>query len=86
MVSSIKEKIQEAQTRTQKAAEESRHAQESAARAEESRVAAEKVKRNILLAAEQLEHIVEIVSSASKQLSAQYRVSNSHIISHVIKA
>ncbi|NDV25243.1 methyl-accepting chemotaxis protein [Desulfovibrio sp. JC010] len=72
MVSSLKENIAEAQEQTRLAAEETEKAQEAMAEAEEARKQAENAKREgMLQAARELEDVVEIISAASEELSAQ---------------
>ncbi|MFW5488792.1 MAG: methyl-accepting chemotaxis protein [Desulfovibrio sp.] len=76
MVASLKSKIQEAENNSRRAAEETEKAHEAMKLAEEARKEAEHAKREgMLLAAEQLQDIVEIISSASENLSTQIETS-----------
>ncbi len=77
MVKNLEDNIAEANRQTELAKEESDKAQEATARAEEAQKRAEQAKRDGMLhAAEQLEGIVSVVSSASEQLSAQIEQSS----------
>jgi len=77
MVATLKEKIGLANEQTRLAAEETRRAQEATAQAEEARRQAEQAKREgMLQAAGQLQGIVEIISAASEELSAQIEQSS----------
>ncbi len=72
MVSSLKEKINEANQQTAQAQKMGEEAKAAMKAAQEAQEAAERAKREGMLdAAHQLEGIVEVVSSASTQLSAQ---------------
>ncbi|MHC1712167.1 MAG: methyl-accepting chemotaxis protein [Solidesulfovibrio sp.] len=77
MVGSLKGKIAEADEKTRIANEESTRAATATQEAEEARKAAEMAKtEGMLQAAAQLEGVVEIVTSASEQLSAQIEQSS----------
>jgi methyl-accepting chemotaxis protein len=72
MVSAMKGKISEADQKSAEAAEEARRAKLATDEAREAKAKAESAKaEGMLHAAEQLEGVVEIVSSASGQLSMQ---------------
>ena len=72
MVASLKSKIAEANEKSRHASEESARAAQATSEALEAREAAEHAKRDGMLhAAAQLEGIVEVVTSASEELSAQ---------------
>ncbi|WP_419780691.1 methyl-accepting chemotaxis protein [Maridesulfovibrio sp.] len=72
MVNTLKEKISEAQEQTRLAAEETKRAQQATLEADEARKQAENAKREgMLQAARELEDVVEIISTASEELSAQ---------------
>jgi methyl-accepting chemotaxis protein len=77
MVGSLKGKIAEADEKTRMANEESARAATATQEAEEARKAAEMAKtEGMLHAANKLEGVVEIVTSASEQLSAQIEQSS----------
>jgi len=77
MVDTLKTKIAEADAKTQEAARQSQAAQEATARAEEATRMAERAKaEGMLQAANQLEGVVEVVTSASEELSAQIEQSS----------
>ena len=72
MVGNLKAKIAEADSKSQQAAQQAKAAQEATALAEEATRRAERAKaEGMLQAAQQLEGIVQIVSSASEALSEQ---------------
>ena len=72
MVASLKENIAEAHRNSAEAQKATEEAKEAMARAEEAGRRAENAKREgMLAAAEQLESVVNIISSASSELSAQ---------------
>ena len=72
MVSNLKAKIAEADSKSQQAEQQAKAAQEATALAEEATRRAERAKaEGMLQAAQQLEGIVQIVSSASEALSEQ---------------
>jgi methyl-accepting chemotaxis protein len=77
MVESLKSKIAEADEKSRQAGEESARAARATAEAEEARQAAERARtEGMLQAAAKLEGIVEIVTSASEELSAQIEQSS----------
>ncbi len=77
MVNNLKDKIAEAETKSQDAAKEAETARQATALAEQATKKAEQAKaEGMLQAAQQLESIVEIVTSASQQLSAQIEQSS----------
>lgn len=77
MVTNLKEKINEAQEKTRLAAEETQKAQQATQEAEEARTQAERAKKEGMLhAALELEDVVEIISAASEELSAQIEQSS----------
>jgi len=77
MVQSLKGKIAEADAKTRVANEESARAAKATQEAEEARIAAERAKADgMLQAANKLEDVVEIVTSASEELSAQIEQSS----------
>jgi len=77
MVGSLKGKIAEADAKTQLANEASAQAATATQEAEEARTAAERARaEGMLQAAGKLEGVVEIVTSASEQLSAQIEQSS----------
>lgn len=72
MVNNLKEKISEAQEQTRLAAEETEKAQQAMLEAEELRKEAENARREGMhQAARELEDVVEVISTASEELSAQ---------------
>ena len=72
MVAKLKDKIAESEKQTQLACEETRKAQIATNEATEAKIRAERAQaEGMIAAATQLEQIVEIVSSASEELSAQ---------------
>jgi methyl-accepting chemotaxis protein len=72
MVDKLKEEIALAETKSQQAEQEALAAREAKAMADEATKKAEKAKaEGMFHAATQLEHVVEVVSSASESLSAQ---------------
>ena len=72
MVVMLKSKIDEAEVKSQEAAKEAQAAREATLLADEATQKAERAKaEGMLQAAQQLEGVVEIVTSASEQLSAQ---------------
>jgi len=77
MVSNLKAKITEADSKSQQAEQQAKAAHEATALAEEATRKAERAKaEGMLQAAEQLEGVVQIVSSASEELSAQIEQSS----------
>ena len=77
MVGKLKEMILASEQKTREAEEQSRLAAEATKRAEEARIQAEGAKREgMLQAAAKLEGVVEIISSAAEQLSAQIEQSD----------
>ncbi|MBI5520488.1 MAG: methyl-accepting chemotaxis protein [Desulfovibrio sp.] len=77
MVKTMKGKIAEAEQKTAEAAEQARLAQIATDEANQAKAAAERAKaEGMMLAAQQLEKVVEVVSSASEQLSAQVEQSS----------
>ena len=77
MVRTLKDKISEAQQQTERAGEETRKAHEAMAEAEEARREADRARRQGMLhAAGELQGVVEILSAASEQLSAQIEQSS----------
>lgn len=72
MVTALKDNISEAQAQSEQAIRATEKAKEATARAEEAARRAENAKREGMLdAAAQLEKMVEVISSASSQLTAQ---------------
>ncbi|MFP5238898.1 MAG: methyl-accepting chemotaxis protein [Acidobacteriota bacterium] len=72
MVSTLKEKIGEANQKTEDAASQAQAAREATAAAEEATARAERAKaEGMLQAAVRLEDVAEVISSASEELSAQ---------------
>jgi methyl-accepting chemotaxis protein len=77
MVGSLREMIGTARQKTAKAEEQTALARKATAEAEEAKAEAERAKRaGMLHAAQQLENIVEVVTSASTELSAQIEESS----------
>ena len=77
MVSALKAKIAEAEEKGRLAAVETEKARQAMAEAEEARVRAERAKaEGMLQAADRLSRVVEIVGSASEELSAQIEQSS----------
>ena len=77
MVTTLKNKISEANEKTKEAAQESEKAKLAMSQAEEARKHAERAKaEGMLQAARQLEGVVKVVSSASEELSAQVEQSS----------
>ncbi|NDY56090.1 chemotaxis protein [Desulfovibrio sulfodismutans] len=77
MVATLKAKIAEAQQMGDEARQESEKARIATAEAEEARKQAERAKaEGMLQAAQQLEGVVEVVTSASEELSAQIEQSS----------
>ena len=77
MVATLKSKIAEADQKSLEAKEESGRAQRATAEAEEARKQAERAKaEGMLQAAQRLEGVVQIVSSASDELSSQIEQSS----------
>ncbi|WP_461211066.1 methyl-accepting chemotaxis protein [Desulfocurvus sp. DL9XJH121] len=77
MVGSLKDKIAEADENTRRAHEESLRAAEATREADKAREAAELAKtQGMLQAAEKLEGVVEVLTSASGQLAAQVQQAN----------
>ncbi|MBU1039475.1 MAG: cache domain-containing protein, partial [Proteobacteria bacterium] len=77
MVESLKGKIAEAVQKTSEAAEQARLAQVATGEANEAKAQAERAKaEGMMQAATQLERIVEVISSASEELSAQIEQSS----------
>ena len=77
MVKNLKDKIAEADLKSEEAAKEAQAAREATALADEATKKAEHAKaEGMLQAAQQLESVVEIVTSASEQLSAQIEQSS----------
>ena len=77
MVIMLKSKIEESEAKSQEAAKEAQAAREATLLADEATKKAERAKADgMLQAAQQLESIVEIVTSASEQLSAQIEQSS----------
>lgn len=71
MVKALQKHIENARHESQRAAEQSRAAEEAMRKAEEAGAEAESKTQSMLLAADKLEEVANIVSSASSQLSAQ---------------
>ena len=71
MVASLKERIEEAAHKSEAADAAAREAQEAMRTAEAAGKKAEAGRASILQAAEQLQQVVEVVTSASEELSAQ---------------
>ena len=77
MVASLREMIGTAQQKTSEAEQQTELAHKAMGEAEEAKAAAERAKREGMLhAAQQLENIVEIVTSASAELSSQIEESS----------
>ena len=77
MMDSLKTKIAEADQKTTEAAEQARLAGIATGEANEAKARAERAKaEGMIAAATQLEHVVEIISSASEELSAQIEQSS----------
>ena len=77
MVSNLKAKIAEADSKSQQAEQQAKAAQEATLLAEEATRKAERAKaEGMLQAAQQLEGVVQVVSSASEELSAQIEQSS----------
>lgn len=77
MVATMKSKIAEAETKSAEAAEEGRRAKVAADEANEAKQRAERAKaEGMMAAAQQLEKVVEVISSASEELSAQVEQSS----------
>lgn len=77
MVKTMKDKIAEAEQKTTEAAEQARLAQVATDEANEAKERAERAKaEGMIAAAQQLEKIVEVVGSASEELSAQIEQSS----------
>jgi len=77
MVKTMKAKIAEAEQKTAEAAEEARRAQVAMEEANEAKARAERAKaEGMMQAATQLESVVEIISTASEELSAQVEQSS----------
>ena len=77
MVSNLKAKIAEADSKSQQAEQQAKAAQEATLLAEEATKKAERAKaEGMLQAAQQLEGVVQVVSSASEELSAQIEQSS----------
>ncbi|MGV7004250.1 methyl-accepting chemotaxis protein [Desulfovibrio sp. QI0442] len=77
MVATLKSKIAEADQNSLEAKEESERAQKATVEAEEARKQAERAKaEGMLQAAQQLEGVVQVVSSASEELSTQIEQSS----------
>ena len=77
MVKTMKGKIAEADAKSAEAAEEARHARIATDEATEARARAERAKaEGMIAAATQLEKVVEVISSASEELSAQVEQSS----------
>jgi len=77
MVATLKSKIAEADQKSLEAKEESERAQKATVEAEEARKQAERAKaEGMLQAAQQLEGVVQVVSSASEELSTQIEQSS----------
>ncbi len=71
MANNIRDKIQEAEAKTEEVAKESERVKEAAKQAEEAQKVIQAKQEGMLQAAGQLEEIVSVVSSASEQLSTQ---------------
>ena len=71
MVAMLKSNIDEARQQSEYAQEESAKAQEAMAKAQEASRDAQTKRDSMLVAADKLENVVSVVSSASEQLSAQ---------------
>ncbi|SMP38655.1 Methyl-accepting chemotaxis protein [Desulfonatronum zhilinae] len=72
MVDALKEKIAEAEAKTAEAAQEAERARQATSEAEAARAQAERAKKEgMIQAAAKIEHVVERLSSASQELSAQ---------------
>ena len=77
MVATLKSKIAEADQKSLEAKEESERAQKATVEADEARKQAERAKaEGMLQAAQQLEGVVQVVSSASEELSTQIEQSS----------
>jgi methyl-accepting chemotaxis protein len=77
MVKTMKAKINEADQKSAEAAEEARHAKIATDEAHEAKARAERAKAEGMVdAATQLERVVEVIGSASEQLSAQVEQSS----------
>ena len=76
MVKNLNEKIEEANEKTRIAAEESEKALVATQEAQAAKEQAERAKAEVLQAAQQLEGVVQVVSSASEELSAQIEQSS----------
>jgi methyl-accepting chemotaxis protein len=77
MVATMKAKIAEAEQKSAEAAEEGRRAKIAADEANEAKTRAERARaEGMMEAADQLEKVVEVISSASEQLSAQVEQSS----------
>jgi len=77
LVTNLREKIAEANAKSQQAEQESEHAKIATEQAEQARRQAETAKaEGMLHAANQLEGVVEIVTTASEELSAQIEQSS----------
>ena len=77
MLHALKENIALADQKSADAQQQTERAMEATARAEEAQRMAEKAKREgMYTAAEQLEEVINIISSASEQLSSQVELSN----------
>lgn len=77
MVSNLKAKIAEADSKSQQAEQQAKAAKEATVLAEEATRKAERAKaEGMLQAAQQLEGVVQVVSSASEELSAQIEQSS----------
>ena len=72
MVATMKDKIAEAEQKSQEAAEQARQAEQATQEAHAAKAQAERARaEGMLQAAHQLEGVVEVVSTASEELSAQ---------------
>ncbi|WP_027191562.1 methyl-accepting chemotaxis protein [Fundidesulfovibrio putealis] len=77
MVENLKAKISEADRKTEEAAKEAEAARQATAEAQEAKAMAERAKaEGMFQAAEQLQDVVAIVTSASEELSAQIEQSS----------
>ncbi len=76
MVANLKERIAEAERKSQEATEQSRIAQEAMVEARAAKEKAEAGQQAILLAAEQVDQVVNRLSAATEELSAQVEQSS----------
>ena len=76
MVNSLKEKIAEANVKSEEAGEQARKAQEAMAEAEKSKVATDEAMARMLRVANELQQVALVLTSASEELSAQVEQSS----------